>query len=505
METLGCPKNQVDSDKLEGVLCAEGMSPAPSPEEADLIVVNTCAFVEAAREESIECILELAEARKPETRLVVTGCLAERYGSELAQAMPEIDVVASFDRPLGSSSMDLLRLPRPRSNRPWAYVKIAEGCDRHCHFCAIPSFRGRQRSVPMESILEEVRALDVTEVVLVAQDTLSWGHDRRDRTPLGSTPLGSTPLGSTPLGSLGFPTSNSPTSNSLRVPPANMGRKSKRPGIADLLRAVSSMTTRTRLLYLYPSSLGEETIEAILETGIPYFDLSFQHVAKPLLERMGRSGDGDRFVDLIDRIRSMEPSAVFRASFILGYPGETEEDHDLLMDFLRSVQLDWAGFFPYSAEEGTRAAALTDQVPPELIRERINECSQLQDRITAAKRYDLIGEKVEVLVDSPGEGRSYREAPEIDGVIYVPRWMSPGSIYEMVVTDAIGPDLEAHPLNVPYSKDSNVLNSNVLNRKSIDKQENCHYESLVHNKPNGRIVYPPAGGYTPAGVRTDVH
>ena len=415
----------MDSDKLEGVLCTEGLSPAASPEEADLIVVNTCAFVEAAREESIECILELAKSRRPGARLVVTGCLAERYGSELARSMPEVDVVASLDRPLGSTPMDLLQLPRPPVKKPWAYVKIAEGCDRHCHFCAIPLIRGKQRSVPMESILKEVSSLDVAEVVLVAQDSLSWGRDHKGSETSYDARIATTAKG------------NSKDSKD----------KDEEVGIADLIRAVSDRTTWTRLLYLYPTSLDDEIIQAIIETGVPYFDLSFQHAARPLLQHMGRPGDGDRFLDLLAHIRSMEPSAVFRASFIIGYPGETEEDHDLLMDFLRSAQLDWAGFFPYSREDGTKAATLPDQVPPALIRERINECSQLQDRITTAKRYELVGKRIEVLVDAPGEGRSYREAPEIDGMVCVPRWMRPGSIYEVVVTDAIGPDLEARPVD----------------------------------------------------------
>ena len=188
IETLGCPKNQVDSDKLAGTLQADGLTAAARVGEADLVVVNTCAFIEAAREESVETVLGLAESRRPGARIVVTGCMAERYGDELAASLPEVDRVAGFGVPVtlrtgppGPSSdvarLDLLNLPRPKSSAPWAYVKVAEGCDRTCGFCAIPSFRGRQRSRPLDAILAEVDQLEVAEVVLVAQDLASYGRD----------------------------------------------------------------------------------------------------------------------------------------------------------------------------------------------------------------------------------------------------------------------------------------------------------------------------------------
>jgi ribosomal protein S12 methylthiotransferase len=400
VETLGCPKNQVDSDKLTGRLVSEGLEAAARPEDADLVVVNTCAFIEAAREESIETILALAGARRPGARLVVTGCLAERAGAELAEALPEVDAVAGFGVPvtLGrkAPSFDLLNLPRPKSEAPWAYVKVAEGCDRTCGFCAIPSFRGPQRSRTEESILAEVDALEVAEVVLVAQDLASYGRDIR-----------------------------------------------RKGAIVPLVEAVAARVDRVRLLYLYPSELDDRLVEVICRTGVPYFDLSLQHASKPLLRRMRRWGDGDRFLRRIDDIRRREPTAAFRSSFIVGYPGETEEDHDELLRFVEEAQLDWAGFFSYSREEGTFAADLDGAVGSGLVAERLLELSELQDRITAVRRSDLIGEIVEVLVDEPGVGRSHREAPEIDGVIAVPEDLPVGEFAKVTITGAAGPDLEA--------------------------------------------------------------
>ena len=208
---------------------------------------------------------------------------------------------------------------------------------------------------------------------------------------------------------------------------------------------MSARVERTRLLYLYPSGLTDELIEAVLSTGVPYFDLSLQHVSRPLLARMRRWGDGERFLRRIADIRAAEAEATFRSSFILGYPGETERDHDLLLDFLEEAQLDWAGFFPFSNEEGTHAAGLGDQVPAELALERLRECAELQDAITAAKRDRLIGEVRRVLVDAPGQGRTVHEAPEIDGIVHLPGDLQPGSLVDVVITGAEGPDLRGVP------------------------------------------------------------
>ena len=422
VHTLGCPKNQVDSDKLTGLLVADGLSPVRDAAEADLVVVNTCAFVEEARQESIDAILALSEAKAPGASLVVTGCLAERYGDELAEALPEADRIAGFGVALTAAAsaptssqpgpvpvelrrpnprpvpaFDLLNLPRPPSPRPWAYVKIAEGCDRACGFCAIPSFRGPQRSRSVEQILAEVEQLDAAEIVLVAQDLASYGRDQ--------------------------------------------GRGERR--IVPLVEAVSARVARTRLLYLYPSDLTDALIDAICATGVPYFDLSLQHVSRPLLRRMRRWGDGQRFLARIEAIRGREPDAAFRSNFIVGYPGETEDDHDLLLRFVEEAQLDWCGFFAYSQEDGTYSSTLDGKVDEGLRSQRLSELGELQDAITARRRDLLVGCRVEVLVDEPGVGRTHREAPEIDGVVEVPEALAPGTFADVTVTSAAGCDLVA--------------------------------------------------------------
>jgi len=410
VETLGCPKNEVDSDKLVGTLLADGLVPATAADDADLVVVNTCAFVEEARQESIDTVLALGASRRVGAELVVTGCLAERYGAELAEALPEADAVVGFGVPVTlttksgtepgapeAPAFDLLNLPRPRSTAPWAYVKVAEGCDRACGFCAIPSFRGPQRSRTIESILAEVDALDVREVVLVAQDLASFGRDQ------------------------------------------GHGERT----IVPLVAAVAERVDRVRLLYLYPSDLTDPLIDAICATGVPYFDLSLQHVSRPLLRRMRRWGDGDRFLARMADIRRREPDAAFRSNFIVGYPGETEDDHDRLLDFVDRAQLDWCGFFRYSEEAGTYAADLDGAVDAGLVAERLGELGERQDAITAARRIDLIGRDLQVLVDAPGVARSHREAPEIDGIITVADHLQAGAFHTVTVTDALGPDLLA--------------------------------------------------------------
>ncbi len=411
IETLGCPKNQVDSDKLVGTLLADGMVGVDTPDAADLLVVNTCAFIEDARQESIDAVLALADRKSSGARLVVTGCMAERYGDELAAALPEADAVAGFGVPvtLGTKpspalpSFDLLNLPRPASPVPWAYVKVAEGCDKACGFCAIPSFRGPQRSRSIDQVLVEVDGLvagGAREVVLVAQDLASYGRDQ------------------------------------------GVGTRD----IVPLVQAVGERVDRVRLLYLYPSELTAALVDAILGTGVAYFDLSLQHVSAGLLRRMRRWGDGTRFLQRIEDIRARAPQAAFRSNFIVGYPGETEDDHDQLLAFVRAAQLDWCGFFAYSAEAGTYATGLDGAVDRELVDERLAELRELQDAITAARRDALVGEVVDVLVDAPGMARSHREAPEIDGIVTVPEDLAVGSIVTVRITGAVGPDSVAEPL-----------------------------------------------------------
>ena len=402
VETLGCPKNEVDSAKLIGQLEADGYAPADSAADADVVVVNTCAFIDAARQESIDTVISLGETKRAGARLVVTGCMAERYGDELSDALPEVDQVAGFGvavtlgRKTAVPSFDLLNLPRPKSPRPWAYVKVAEGCDRNCGFCAIPSFRGKQRSRTRESILEEVEALEAREIVLVAQDLASYGNDIDDRR-----------------------------------------------AIIPLVEEVAKRTDRVRLLYLYPSDLTDGLIDVIGATGVPYYDLSLQHASASLLKRMRRWGNDQKFLARINDIRARYPDATIRSNFIVGYPGETEADHDTLLSFMRDAQFDWVGLFAYSREEGTHADTQDGHIDSSLIKERLAEASELQDTITFTRRAALIGTEMRVLVDEPGVGRSHREAPEIDGVVRVPDAYPVGTFQTVTVESVAGVDLEA--------------------------------------------------------------
>jgi ribosomal protein S12 methylthiotransferase len=429
VETLGCPKNAVDSDKVVASLVADGLTQASGPGDADVVVVNTCAFIEAARQESIDTILELSAVRKPGAKLVVTGCLAERAGDELAAALPEVDAVVGFagegsiaqsvslgpPRRKPTGVRDLLELPRATPSVPWAYVKIAEGCDRACAFCAIPSFRGKQRSRTPESIEAEVRGLveaGVAEIVLVAQDLAWYGRDAGE--PGSLEPL-----------------------------------------LRRLDRLASDGLARVRLLYLYPSEVRDPLVATMLElpTVVPYFDLSLQHADPALLRAMKRWGSGERFLAMIESIRTQEPDAAFRSSFIVGFPGEDEAQHDALLEFLQAAQLDWAGFFAFSREDGTPAASLAGAVPEYLVGEWLRECEDVQEPITRGARDALVGAEISVLVDGSDDefgglvGRTYREAPEIDGVVHLDaEWARPGALVRAHVTDAFGTDLVAKGL-----------------------------------------------------------
>ncbi|MBI2169232.1 MAG: 30S ribosomal protein S12 methylthiotransferase RimO [Actinobacteria bacterium] len=438
LRTLGCPKNAVDSEKIAAALLADGLAPVSDAGDADLVVLNTCAFVEAAREESIAEALALAAVKRPGSRLVVTGCMAERYGDELSAALPEVDAVVGFGgeahlqdtgiadpkrKPLGVR--DLLDLPRRAPEHPWAYLKVAEGCDRACAFCAIPQFRGRQVSRAPEAVVAEASALvdgGVGELVLVAQDVASYGRDTGVR------------------GSLA-------------------------PLMERLDDLASAGLARQRLLYLYPSEVRGRLLDVMCElpTAVPYFDLSLQHASPTLLRRMRRWGSGDRFLALLEEVRGRRPEAAFRSSFIVGFPGETENDHDMLIEFLEGAELDWAGFFAFSPEDGTPAAGLEGAPPTDLVAERISELTALQDRITHSRRHALVGAEVEVMVDGPCEdrsaagvlvGRTHREAPEIDGVVEIggpghEGWARPGALVRALVTGVAGPDLEARAVGVP--------------------------------------------------------
>ncbi|MGH8928643.1 MAG: 30S ribosomal protein S12 methylthiotransferase RimO [Acidimicrobiia bacterium] len=431
LTTLGCAKNQVDSEKVEAMLGEAGYVPAPSPEQADVVMVNTCAFIDEARRESIETILALQEAKRPDARTVVIGCMAQRFGVEVEQALPEVDSVLGLDRygeivptldrltgwrpvRIRRPAMDILHtVNRPQPTLPYAYVKVAEGCDKPCTFCAIPLIRGKQRSRRPVNIFQEVTGLveaGVSEVVLVAQDLAAYGRD-------------------------------------IQAPG----------GLVELIRLLDDVDGlhRLRLLYLYPREIRTELIDEIVTNPkvASYFDLSLQHSSEELLRAMKRSGGRRRYLELIERIRAADPDAALRSSFIVGFPGETDQQVEELAEFLEEARLDWAGFFSYSAEEGTPAALLPARIDPETIAERHRYLQAIQDQITADAGTRWVGKRLEVLVDQVEDGipvgRSYREAPEIDGVITLDAG-TPGDWLEIEVTTAIGSELEGRVLT-PHS------------------------------------------------------
>lgn len=425
LTTLGCAKNQVDSEKVIAMLSEAGYKWATSPEEADVVMVNTCAFIDEARAESVNTILELEERKSATARSVVIGCMAQRFGSEVESALPEVDAVLGLDR-YGElvgvldkltrweqveirrrPAMDILHATgRPLSDLPYAYLKVAEGCNKPCTFCAIPLIRGKQRSRRPVEIRAELIGLirsGVREVVLVAQDLAAYGHD-------------------------------------IDAPG----------GLPDLLKFLSDVEglDMLRLLYLHPREIRANLLEEMATNSVvaPYFDLSLQHASGPLLRKMKRPGDTEKHLGLIERIRELAPESALRSSFIVGFPGETEDQVEELADFLEAAALDWAGFFPYSAEPGTPAAEMEDQVPREATMERLRYLSGIQEEWTETRNASWIGRTGSVLIDQVEDdvpvGRSYRHAPEIDGVVRVDRG-EPGEWMEVEFVGAYGPDMEA--------------------------------------------------------------
>jgi len=429
LSTLGCAKNQVDSEKIVAMLSEAGYGWADTPEDADVVMVNTCAFIEEARAESVEAILEMEDRKRSDARSVVIGCMAQRFGSEVEAALPEVDAVLGIDRygelvgvidgltgwePVGLRRrpvMDILHATgRPVSDLPYAYLKVAEGCDKPCTFCAIPAIRGKQRSrrpVEIREELELLAAAGASEIVLVAQDLAAYGRD-------------------------------------IEAPG----------GLPELLVFLSDVPglERLRLLYLHPREIRERLLVEMTTNDVvaPYFDLSLQHVSGPLLRRMKRPGNFDKHVALVERIRELQPDAALRSSFIVGFPGETDQEVDELSDFLVETGLDWAGFFPYSAEPGTPAAAMGDQVPRELTMERLRQLTSIQEDVTESRHAEWLGRVDRVLVDQVEDevpiGRSHRQAPEIDGVVR----LDGGRVGEWVTveyTGVFGPDMEARVLS----------------------------------------------------------
>ena len=411
--TLGCPKNAIDSEGLGGLLAAGGHEVTERPESAEVVLVNTCGFIDPARRETVEEVLDLAELKASNglKGLVLTGCLVARSADELVATLPEVDALVDFAAyPRVAAIVDevaagtlatkihgdpgtrfdpawwdasIAASPRLRFGRaPWAYLKIAEGCDRGCTFCAIPLMRGKFASRSAGVIETEARHLvasGVSELSLVSQDSVMWGRDTSE-------------------GDL--------------------------PWLLRRLERVDGLR-RIRLMYLHPQGVTDELIDTITasEKIVSYFDLSLQHVAPAVLKGMGRWGGRKRFEKMIEKIRAIDPRAGLRATFILGFPGETDAQASEVSAFVEDSDLDWIGVFTYSREAGTRSHGMNGQIPPEVARERAENVAGVAESAMDRRASSLVGATFEVLVErfelSTGEwlGRSQREAPEIDGEI----------------------------------------------------------------------------------------
>jgi len=461
MVSLGCPKNLVDSEVMLGLSQRAGHELTRDPGEADVLVVNTCAFIDKARQESIDTILEMAEFKKTGrcTTLVVAGCMAERYRDELTREIPEIDVVlgtGDVEAIVGALAGGDARPPAPSANglipllrsngepvattpgpgaalptylydadtprllatpRHYAYIKIAEGCDYKCAFCIIPTLRGHYRSRSQESIIREARALaarGAREILLISQDTSFYGVDRGERGAL-----------------------------------------------ASLLRALNEVEgiDWIRMLYLYPTTIGDDVLRAIAESpkACRYIDLPLQHASDAVLRRMKRPGTRAVYERLLARIREQVPGVTLRTTFIVGFPGETAEDFAELLDFVRTVEFDHVGVFTYSHEEGTSAANLADDVPARTKKARQRALMTAQKAIVARRQRQRVGQQVRLLVDGPSDehdlvirARLEGQAPDIDPLVYLtncdPSSLSAGTFVTATIVGNRGYDLLAEPV-----------------------------------------------------------
>ena len=430
--SLGCPKNLVDSEVLLGLLARRGWSPVPDPADAELIVVNTCTFVQEATEESIETVLELARQKVDGRcrKLVVVGCLAQRYGEELARELPEVDVFwGTGDYQILADGIREPGMPRCTVPSPGflharpddrfasasghsAYLKISEGCDRRCTFCVIPAIKGRARSRSTASLLEEARRLvevGARELSLVAQDSSSYGADR--------------------------------------------GGGEDLPRLLESLLAIPELSW-IRLHYLHPASLTDDLLR-LVETEpriCSYLDLPLQHASTPVLKAMGRGVDSAFQRRLLDRVRALAPGSAVRTTFIVGFPGETERDFQELLDFVREQRFERVGVFTYSREEGTPAYHLPGQVPTRVKQDRAARLAAVQEQVSLEHHRALVGRRLPVMVDGVSqesefllEGRLESQAPGgIDGKVYIssaPPGVEPGTVNLVEIQQVTAVDL----------------------------------------------------------------
>ncbi len=429
--SLGCDKNLSDSEEMLGLLTERGHHIVSSEEEADAIVINTCCFIHDAKEESVETILEMAEYKKAGSikALIVTGCMAQRYKEEIIQEIPEVDavlgttsygdIVKALDEALKGKSFqefrDINELPAVSANRVittgghFGYLKIAEGCDKHCTYCIIPSLRGQFRSVPEERLVQQAEYMasqGVKELILVAQETTVYGTDL-------------------------------------------YGKKT----LHLLLKKLCSIKgiRWIRILYCYPEEIYDELIQVMKEEKkiCHYLDLPIQHASDRILKRMGRRTSREQLVEIIQKLRKEIPDIVLRTTLITGFPGETEEDHQKLMEFIDEMEFDRLGVFTYSAEEGTPAASMDGQIPEELKEERRDELMELQQEISLEKGNERIGQELLVMIEGKVSGesayiaRTYGDAPNVDGYLFVQtgELLMTGDFARVRVTGAMEYDL----------------------------------------------------------------
>jgi ribosomal protein S12 methylthiotransferase len=437
--TLGCAKNEVDSEEIAGVLQAAGFDIDGAAKKTALTIINTCGFLESAKDESVKAIKEaVREKRAGRTgRVIVAGCLAQRLGPELKRLAPGADLYIGVGQMARFAEIALMvqqqrdeaavevsaphhrwaDVPtRARSGRPWsAYLKISEGCDHRCTFCTIPSFRGRHQSKPIERVLAEARHLAATgtqEINLIAQDVTQYGYD--------------------------------------------LYREFTLPRLLRELNAVDGIRW-IRLLYFYPNRLTDEVIEtmATCEKVVKYIDIPLQHTHPDVLRRMKRPWEGERYLRLFEKVRAAMPDAAIRTTFIVGFPGETEEEFGDLLDFVRASQLDRVGAFLFSKEPTTPSFDMEGQVAPRVKQERYDRLMRLQQGISLAKNEAWIGRELEVLVEDTREGwlvgRSFRDAPEIDGLVFVQGEATPGSFVSARIEGAEPYDLYARSERDPIA------------------------------------------------------
>jgi ribosomal protein S12 methylthiotransferase len=430
--SLGCPKNTADSELMLGALVREGFEVTLDPQQAQVLLVNTCAFIEPAKKESIDAILAAAEVKRNGAgkRLVVAGCLAQRYGAELREQFPEVDIFVGTGnfldlpellrrserpelRPIPYSGaahlLPTAEAPRIKTGDPFsAYLKVSEGCDHRCAFCIIPKIRGRHESRALEDVTEEARRLaanGVREINLIAQDLTAYGRDLR--------------------------------------PSSSLAALLHRLARIDEIRWI-------RLLYCYPNFVSDELLAAIasIEQVVKYIDMPLQHADDGMLRAMKRERSTDALRRLLDRVRKAIPAVTLRTSFIVGFPGETEAAFTNLVDFVREQRFDRLGVFTYSREENTAACDLAEQVPERVKRRRRAELMEAQAEISLAKNRDLVGREIEVMVEGAAPGRATRlrartsaQAPEIDGMVLLSGEAEPGDIVHARIERATAYDL----------------------------------------------------------------